>query len=519
MQCMQQPKTLLFPNTGAMEAKAACLLESFSDVTSYEYSCTDTSQQFVVENPATGKPITIVQAGSTETTASAVEASQAAFQLWQLKSRQERCTYLLRAADELQKHTEELTLLLCLENGKPYKDASFDIMVLLGVFRYFGSIADKLPSEFFDQGNIYSAVIYEPHGVCAAILPFNWPPVHVAGKVAPCLAAGNTMVLKPGEQSPLTAMRIVNILQSVFPPDVLLAVPGLGPDVPDSLVRHPLVKMVSLTGSTASGIKVASSAAQTLTSTALELGGKNAFIVFEDADLDAVVKDAIDGAFFNKGEACTAASRVFVHSHLYEEFVRRAAAATKQLRTGNGLDESTHVGPIASRERYKQVLDFIRQGRDHDKATLVAEGSLPTDVSLSDGFYVAPTVFSDVTPSMRIAREEIFGPVLCIGTFEDESRVINMVNDSDYGLFAGVYTADFPRALRVARRLEVGVVLINNYFRALVGTPFGGVKGSGNGREHWVGTLREWSRIKNIRFPTGQGIIPVWRGATDTCDE
>lgn len=499
-----------------MAEAAARILEALPAVCEYRWSCKDASKRFTVVNPATGEPITVVQAGNLDTVQGAIQASHRAFESWRWKTRQERSLYLLQAADELQKHSHELAVLLCLENGKPVKDASFDVGFLVQVFRYFGSIVDKLPSEFFDQGSIYSSVIYEPHGVCVGILPFNWPPVHAGGKLAPCLAAGNTMVLKPGEQAPLTLMRIVEILQSVFPADVVQAVPGLGPEIPQALINHPLVKMVSLTGSTASGSQAAQTAAVTLTPTVLELGGKNAFVVFEDADLELVVRDAIDGAFFNKGESCTAASRILVHKDLYPTLVSRLTAAVKKLPTGDGLDETTHIGPVVSRERQQEVLSYIEQGK-REGATLAAQGDPPTAGRLSGGFFVPPTLFTDVTADMTIAQREIFGPVVTVGSFETEEEAVKTVNSSQYGLFAGVYSSDFTRAMRVTRKLDVGVVLVNNYFRALLGTPFGGVKDSGYGREHWIGTLREWSRVKNVRFPSGLSPIPAWGGAVDVC--
>ncbi len=494
--------------------KASRILGSFAETSTFRWSCSDTSQRFAVENPATGKVITTVQAGNVDTAHQAIIASQEAFdKTWRLKSRQERCAYLLRASDELQKHSEELAILLCLENGKPWRDAAFDVGFLVQVFKYFGSIADKLPSEFFDLGNIYSTIVYEPHGVCVGILPFNWPPIHTGGKLAPCLAAGNTMILKPGEQAPLTVMRIVEILQDVLPQDVVQVVPGLGPEVPQALINHPLVKMVSLTGSTLSGSKAAQTAAASITPTVLELGGKNALIIFEDADLDLVIRDSIDGAYFNKGEACTASSRIFVHHSLYPEYVRRMTAAVKNLRTGDGIDDQTHVGPVVSRERRQEVLKYIELGKK-EGATLAAQGSLPLAEELAHGYFVPPTLFTDVKPGMTIATEEIFGPVLCVGSFETEEEAVRIANMSEYGLFSGIYSQDFSRAMRVARQVEAGVVMINNYFRGVLGTPFGGVKNSGYGREHWIGTLREWSRTKNIRFPSGTGPpIPSWRGA------
>ncbi|KAI4157690.1 MAG: hypothetical protein LQ342_008095 [Letrouitia transgressa] len=496
-----------------MHDLAQKLLQSFPEISVYRWSSTDTSKRFAVENPATGEVITTVQAGDQENVNSAVRASQTAFGSWRWKTRAERSIFLSKAADELQKHLDEIAVLICLENGKPWRDAmTMDCFFLVSVFRYFAGIVDKLPSEFFDQGSMYSTTVYEPHGVCVGILPFNWPPMHTGGKLAPALAAGNTMILKPGEQAPLTVMRIVDILQSVLPPDVVQAVPGLGAEVPQALIRHPLVQMVSLTGSSKSGTLAAEAAAPTLTPTVLELGGKNAILVFDDADVDCAVRDIVDGAFFNKGEACTASSRILVQQGIYHALTAKLASVVQRIRTGNGLDDSTHVGPVVSKARQQEVLKYIELGKK-EGASLAAQGSLPS--APYHGFFVPPTIFTDVKPSMTIAQEEIFGPVTTVIPFQTEEEAINIANASRYGLFAGVYSRDSSRTSRVARKLDVGVVLCNTYFRGVLGTPFGGCKESGYGREHWVGTLKEWSRLKNIRTPSGLGEVPTWRGVVD----
>ena len=239
--------------------------------------------------------------------------------------------------------------------AKPFQDArAFDCNFLVASFRYFGSIVDKLPSHFYDRGAIYCTVFHEPYGVCCGILPFNWPPIHTGGKLAPALAAGNTMILKPGEQAPLTVLRIVEILEGVLPKDVVQITPGLGPEVPQALVTHPLVKMVSFTGSTVAGAAVAKTASESITPVVLELGGKNAFIVFNDAEFDHAVRDALEGAFFNKGEACTASSRLLVQRGIYDRFVEKLAAGVKQIKAGNGLDPKTHVGPQVSKAQQKR---------------------------------------------------------------------------------------------------------------------------------------------------------------------
>ncbi|KAK5116867.1 Aldehyde dehydrogenase mpl4 [Meristemomyces frigidus] len=492
----------------------------FPELSTYQWSCKDTTKRFAVENPATGKTITTVQAGDSNTVDQAVQASQTAFaQRWRPLPPRERSTYLLRCADELEKNADDLATLLCQENGKPKQDARmFDINFLIGVFRFFGSLCDKLPSEFYDRGTMYCTVFYEPYGVCCGILPFNWPPIHTGGKLAPALAAGNTMVLKPGEQAPLTMIRIVEILQTVLPQDVVQFVPGLGAEVPQALVTHPLVKMVSFTGSTTAGAAVAKSASASLTPVVLELGGKNPFIVFEDADFDLAVRDALDGAFFNKGEACTATSRILVHQSLYDNFVTKLAAAVQCIRAGNGMDAQTHVGPQVSRAQQKRVNDYIALGKQ-EGAKIAAQAQMPSDPECKDGFFAPSTLFVDVKEDMRIFKEEIFGTIVTVTSFKDYDDAIRLANLSDYGLTAAVYTRDSLQANRAVRALESGMVWVNNYNRNMLGTPFGGAKHSGYGREHSIETLKEWCCPKTVHHPSGLGEIPKWRGIKDIFGE
>jgi acyl-CoA reductase-like NAD-dependent aldehyde dehydrogenase len=348
--------------------------------------------------------------------------------------------------------------------------------------------------------------VREPLGVVGAITPFNWP-IHTGGKIAPALAADNTVVLKPGEQAPLTAMRIVELVNTVLPPDVLHVVPGPGPAAGQAMAAHPLVRMVSFTGSTPAGVSVAHAAADRIAPTLLEIGGKNAFIVLADADLETAVRDALDGGFYNKGEACTAASRILVHRDVRDAFVERLAAGVGKPRTGSGTDPATHVGPVVSKAQQQRVLDYIRLGQA-EGATITAQGRLPADPALAAAFFVAPTLFTGVTRTMRIATEEIFGPVVTVTAFADEDEAVAIANESPYGLLAGIYGGDSAAALRVARRLEVGMVFVNNYFRGILGTPFGGTKHSGPGREHAIETLREFTYPKMIHIPTGLAPIP-----------
>ncbi|KAK4503239.1 hypothetical protein PRZ48_006667 [Zasmidium cellare] len=492
---------------------------TFPSLSTYEYSNTNPTNRFPVENPATGHTITTIQAGDSSTVNTAVHRSQEAFLSWRELSPTERSQYLFRCAAELDKHADDIATLLTLENGKPLADAKAgDVFFLINIFRFFGGLVDKLPSQFYDRGVTTATVIHEPFGVCAGILPFNWPPIHCGGKVAPCIAMGNTMILKPGEQAPLTVMRIVEILQGVLPKDVVQVVPGLGVEVPQALIDHPLVKMVSFTGSTAAGAKTAETAARSVTKTVLELGGKNAMVVCEDADLEDAVRTAVAGAFFNKGEACTATSRFIVQEGVYEKFVAALAKGVERLKVGDGMDPSVHVGPQVSKAQQKRVLDYIELGKQ-EGAKLVAQAPLPSEPACKEGFFVQPTLFADVTGSMRIFQEEMFGPVASITPFTHPTDAIQLANSVPYGLTASIFSSNSLLATRLTRALDAGMIFVNNYHRMAIGVPFGGMKHSGYGREHCIETLYEWAQPKTVHAVSGRGKVPQWRAVGDVFGE
>ncbi len=466
--------------------------------------------RFVVENPATGEPLAVVQGGGTAEVDGAVRAAHRAWdERWRLLPARERGRLLMEAARAIGEHRAELAELECRENGKPLLQAFVDVETCISLFEYFAGLIVNATGTFIDLGPVHCQTWLEPYGVVGGILPFNWPPIHAAGKAAPALAVGNTVVLKPGEQAPLTVLRIVELLQGILPEGALHAVPGPGATAGAALASHPLVRKLSFTGASATGAAVLRLAADNLTPAFLELGGKNPLLIFSDADLDAAVAGAVEGAFFNKGEACTAASRILVEEDVHDEVVARLARSVEGLLTGDGLDPSTHVGPLVSRQQQRRVLDYIELGRK-EGAVVAAQGKLPRDPRLAGGFFVPPTIFTGVRPDMRIAREEIFGPVTCVIPFKDEENAISIANGTDYGLVAAVYTGSQERAARLARRLHAGMIYVNNYFRGGVGAPFGGVKASGFGREHCVQTLGEYGWIKTVRFPSGVGRIPQW---------
>ena len=465
---------------------------------------------FAVHDPATGREITTVLGGGVSEVDAAVRRARSAYDsVWSAVGARERGALLAECARVVEAHVQELAELESLEVGKPrHISRDFDLRFCHTSFAFFGGLADKLPGAAIDLGPVVAHTVHEPYGVVAGIIPFNWPPIHTAGKSAPALAAGNCVVLKPPEQDPLTIMRIVELLATVLPPDVVQVVPG-GAAIGAALAAHPLVEHLSFTGSTATGRAVLKLAADGLTPAVLELGGKNPFLVFDDADLDAAVRGAVEGAFFNSGEACTAASRLLVHERVHDEFVSRIADAVRRLRVGPGLERGTHVGPMVTAAH----RDKVRAGIDRalaEGAVRVAEAPVPDDPALAGGYWVAPTLFAGVTPGMAIARDELFGPVTAVLPFADEDEAVALANDTPYGLLAAVYTRDHPRARRVARRIDAGVVLLNNFNRGLLGTPFGGFKDSGYGREHSIESLLEFTRTKNVREPSGIGEIPEW---------
>lgn len=338
------------------------------------------------------------------------------------------------------------------------------------------------------------------------------PPIHFGGKGAPALAAGNTIVFKPGEQAPLTVMRMTEIVSQVLPPGVIQAVPSSGIALPQALVTHPKIKKITFTGSTKVGSIVSKLAADNIVPVSLELGGKNAMVVLGDADIDLAVRHAIDGAYFNQGEACTASSRFLVHSSVHDEFVQKLSVGVRRLKVGDGANEETDVGPVVTQAHQRKVEDYLSIGLS-EGAKVAAQASKPTDSRLSKGFYIQPTLFTEVTRDMRIAREEIFGPVATVCKFESTEEAISIANEPEYGLVASVFSKDLTEAMRIARYLDAGMIFLNNYNRMAIGTPFGGTKHSGHSREHCLETLKEYTWAKNMRYPTGLGVVGGWSRA------
>lgn len=476
------------------------------------WSSERTEDQYTVYNPADGQPLALVQGSGAEEVDACVRAADKAFnENWRWLSPHERGAFLKKAAQKIRDHFEEIAQLETREGGKPIFISRSDTRRCEEAFDYFGGLIGNLPTDLFDLGSTYASIILEPYGVIAGIVPFNWPPLHFGAKVAPALAVGNTIVIKPGDQAPLAVMRIAELIQEVLPPGVLEIVAGPGAEAGIALTSHPLVKKISFTGSSAAGKAVLKQVSGNLTPCLMELGGKNNFIILPDCDIDEVVSVAHEGAFYNNGQACTATSRIIIHRSLHDAFVEKLADYVRRTRVGDGADEKMHVGPLVTQQQQQRVLDYIKIGVE-EGAVIAAQASLPQDERFKNGYFVAPTLFTGVRPEMRISQEEIFGPVVCVIPYDDQEEAVRIANDTEYGLISVVYSKNTEQAWRIARQLDVGSVYINNFYRAGKNcVPFGGNKASGFGRERSIETLHEFGRSKTVKTVSGIGAIPVWK--------
>lgn len=488
-----------------------------NNLTRVRWSSDDPAHRFTVENPATGVTVSTIRGCGAAEVDAAVRCAFDAHRGWKARSPRERGGWLRRIAAAVREHADEIARLESTDNGKPFTQArQFDLEAAVAIFELFGALCENLPGAVRDAGPTIDITMLEPFGVVAAIVPFNWPPLHTAGKLAPALAAGNAVVLKPPEQAPLSVLRMVEIVSAILPDDVVHVVPG-GGETGAALAGHPLVGKISFTGAPSTGAAVLKTAANNLTPTLMELGGKNPFLVFADADLSSAIPWAVEAALFNQGEACTAASRILVHNDIHDEVADRLAAAVARLRVGDGADPDTHVGPLVTAQQRRRVEEYIDIGRS-EGAIVRAQAALPDEPRLAEGHFVAPTLFTGVRPDMRIATEEIFGPVTCLIPFGTEDEAVAIANGTEFGLVAGVFTADAERAMRVSRAIRAGMVFVNHYHRAFTGTPFGGVGHSGYGREHALETLHEFGYSKSLRMPSGAAPIPRWAPSVTVCE-
>lgn len=464
-------------------------------------------------NPFSGEVWARVPKGGASDVEAAVAAAKSAFENgpWRDMTATQRGALLRRLGDLIGRESSKLAETEIRDNGKLAAEVKAQVSYLPEWFYYFAGLADKVEGAVvpIDKPGIFAYTRLEPVGVVAAITPWNSPLMLAAMKMAPALAGGNTIVLKPSEYTSASSLELAALFEEAgFPPGVVNVVTGCGAEVGQPLVGHPDVGKVAFTGGELGGAAVYQNAAGGLKDVLLELGGKSPNIVFDDANLDNAVNGAIAGIFAASGQTCIAGSRLLVQSSVYETFVDKLLASAKTARLGDPLDPQTQVGPVTTPPQYKKILDYIAVAKD-EGARCVMGGGPSSAPGLEKGLFVEPTIFLDVTNDMRIAREEVFGPVLSIIRFDDEAEAVRIANDTSYGLAAGVWTENLNRALRVEQSLRAGTVWINTY-RALSATmPFGGFKRSGVGRENGIDAIREYLETKSVWInTTGQMANP-----------
>lgn len=458
-------------------------------------------------NPSTGELLAKVAEGDVEDINRAVIAARKAFESgpWPKMTPSQRGRLLWKVADLIEQHAEELAELETLDNGKPIKYSRIaDVPLTADHFRYFAGWATKLEGETIPVSipNMFTYTLREPLGVVGQIIPWNFPLQMASWKLAPALATGNTVILKPAEQTPLTALRLGKLIQEAgFPDGVVNIIPGFGETAGAALAAHPDVDKIAFTGSTEVGKKIVQASAGNLKKVTLELGGKSPNIIFPDADMKYAVRGALNAIFFNQGEVCTAGSRLFVHKSVYDQVVDGLSSAAGKMKLGQGIDPTTEMGPLVSQEQLARVTGYIDAGK-REGANTRTGGARP-DGDLARGYFVQPTVFDQVNDDMTIAREEIFGPVVVAMPFEDVEEVAARANQTMYGLAAGVWTSDVKKVHRMVAALKAGVIWVNTYNQFDAAAPFGGYKQSGYGREMGHAALDAYTQTKtawiNIR--------------------
>ncbi|MDQ5829195.1 MAG: aldehyde dehydrogenase family protein [Actinomycetota bacterium] len=461
-----------------------------------EWTPTRNGQTFEAINPSTEEILTQVARGGPEDIDDAVAAAREAFEgPWRRVNPEERGRLLYRVARELEARINEFAELETLDTGKPLAHAHGEISGCVRYLDYYAGAADKIHGETIPLGSDYlNYTVREPLGVTAHIVPWNMPLSMVCRSLAPALAAGNTAVIKPAEQTPLTALKFAEIfLDLQFPPGVYNVVPGFGEEAGKALGEHPGIGSITFTGSVETGRNILHSAAEHVKPVVLELGGKSPQIIFADTDLDLAASEVAKGIYSNTGQYCDAGSRLLVDEGVREPLLEKLIQHSRQIKLGEGMN-NPDMGPLVSAEHLERVLGYIDIGRQ-EGANMLIGGKAE---EFERGYFVSPTVFDEVESKMRIAQEEIFGPVLCVLPFSGDEEAARIANDSSYGLAAGIFTQNIDRAMRFASEVQAGYVMINEYFTGGMGSPFGGYKQSGIGREKGLVALDNYTQIKNV---------------------
>jgi betaine-aldehyde dehydrogenase len=464
-----------------------------------------------VLNPADNQVIARAAESGTADAEAAITAAREAFDNgpWGRSTGPERATLLFALADLIDRNAEEFARLDTENNGKPLREARYDAADAAGCFRYYAGLANKPAGQTYSVGdpNMVCMTVREPIGVCAQVIPWNYPLLMAVWKLAPALAAGNTCILKPSELTPVSAVRLFElIVQAGFPAGAANLVLGAGDPAGATLAASDRVDKIAFTGGGVTGRKIMTAAAGNLKKVTLELGGKSPNIIFADADFEAALEYAMFGIFAGQGEVCSAGSRLLLERSLAGEFLPRLAAACGRIVVGNGADEDTEMGPLISRAHMEKVLAYIQSGLD-EGAKLLCGGRRLTEGALAAGNFVQPTVFTDVPSDARIMREEIFGPVLVVDLFDTEDEAVRKANDTVYGLAGAVFTSDGARAQRVIRRLRAGITWINSYHPTFNEAPWGGYKQSGTGRELGTYGYEAYTEVKQININMAPGRV------------
>lgn len=458
-------------------------------------------ETFQTINPATGEVVATVAKASQEDAERAVQAARQAFDFgkWKQYPVNRRAQVLHKIAALMRSRFNEIVELEMLDTGKSLGTAQGQVNQAIEDFEFYaGAIVGHRGAVNNMPGQFHNYTEKEPVGVCAQIVPWNYPLMMAAWKIAPAIAVGCSVIVKPASLTPLTAIVLGEIcLEAGVPAGVVNIIPGSGKDVGNYLVEHQQVDKVAFTGSTPVGKGIMEKASQTLKRVTLELGGKSPNLVFEDADIDAAVDGSLYGIFYNSGQSCEARSRLYVHKDIYDEFLEKFVAKTTAIKLGDPFDKGTHMGAIIDQDQLNTIDGYVKSAIE-EGATILTGGKVATVEGFEKGFWYEPTIITDVTQSMKVVREEIFGPVVVVMPFSDEKEAIRLANDSEFGLGSAVWSKDGARATRVANQIQAGIVMVNCPFSAMPGTPFGGYKQSGFGRELCIETLDLYTEAKSI---------------------